>query len=394
MDNLDKKIINMAKEEKVILPSSYLYKLDATIKSFNQVQERKKWYILHYKLVAMLAVILTAGISVSAFAAVNLYRERMEQMSERELSKMNDDVQQSKANVDSYSREFMASENKRMKYLEKQYEENGVFPKGTLFQVKSHEQYEKDKVCFDSETSTFYFPAREMTDEELLEIIDFRHKRDYSVMKKKQSSSKTQKVATPSNIKLTKLEAEKKAIQMVSEIYNMDLTNYEKEIELTTTKDLNDNSISSYKCNFKQNDLNTQYYVSIDADTGKLNEIRLIDPRNNFYKTGIEFNEEKCIRNKSLVDTILKEGLNLSLKGNKCYLEYKLASDGKLERGNVNYAVKMIDGSGYVFRFSFNMNCIYNIVYVSDFRVYEKSVKSIAMNQKAKGIHHNSILIK
>jgi hypothetical protein len=44
------------------------------------------------------------------------------------------------------------------------------------------EEAEKLGFCFLVSESTFYLPERELTDEELLEIIDFYAKRDYAVM--------------------------------------------------------------------------------------------------------------------------------------------------------------------------------------------------------------------
>lgn len=43
--------------------------------------------------------------------------------------------------------------------------------------------YKGRGVAFYKDTSTFFFPKKEMSDEELLQIIDFRYKRDYSLQK-------------------------------------------------------------------------------------------------------------------------------------------------------------------------------------------------------------------
>ncbi len=143
-------------------------------------------------------------------------------------------------------------------------------------------------------------------------------------------------------------------------------------------------------------DITTKYYVLIDAFTGEMDEIQLTDSANIYsinsnYKTGIEFNKEMCIKNKLLVDTIVKDGLKLSKDVDKCYLNYKLDSEGKLAWGNVTYAVKMTDGSGYVFQYSFNMDRIFEITYVPDFQVYEKA--EIEKKQKA-GVIFKSILLE
>ena len=48
--------------------------------------------------------------------------------------------------------------------------------------LDSPEKYKKG-VAFYAARSTFFLPEEEMTEEELLELIDFREKRDYSLAK-------------------------------------------------------------------------------------------------------------------------------------------------------------------------------------------------------------------
>ena len=60
------------------------------------------------------------------------------------------------------------------------------------------------ELCFCVENSTFYLPKQELTDDELLQIIDFMEKRDYSVRKKNSvselPSSENEKVSEDANI--------------------------------------------------------------------------------------------------------------------------------------------------------------------------------------------------
>ena len=55
-------------------------------------------------------------------------------------------------------------------------------PQKELAMLDSPEKYKKG-VAFYTARSTFFLPEEEMTDEELLELIDFREKRDYSLAK-------------------------------------------------------------------------------------------------------------------------------------------------------------------------------------------------------------------
>lgn len=398
--NFDLKIKKIASEEKVILSSSYISKLNAAIEVLDRAHAQRKQNISKYKIAAILAFLLLAGISVSAVAAVTRYYERMEQLAEQEKNKLNEEVQNSDANADSYSREFTSGERERIGELTEQYENMGVFPQSALLQITDTSQIAKDKVCFISETSTFYFPEREMTNEELLEIIDFWHKRDFSVTEKNQGiAAEAQKKETNSNSDLTKQEAEQLAAELVSKILMTNMSGYDKSAAFNSITDSEGGVLSQYMVALSRTDTATKYYVLIDGNNGEMNEIQLMDspnsnsPNSN-YKDGVDFNKEICIKNKSLVDSILKDGLNLSQEDSTCYLGYNLAPNGKLAKGIVTYTVKKTNDSGYVFRYSFNMERIYDILYVPSFQEYEKLNKAIEEKQKESGIVHKSLLLE
>ena len=69
-----------------------------------------------------------------------------------------------------------------MQELAEAYQTEGKFPEGEIVRIASEDEILPDRVCFLPDTSTFYLPETEMTDEDLLEIIDFYCKRDYSIM--------------------------------------------------------------------------------------------------------------------------------------------------------------------------------------------------------------------
>ena len=67
-----------------------------------------------------------------------------------------------------------------MAELAQKYQE-GTFPEGELVQTESVEEVERLGFCFLVTDSTFYLPDRELTEEEMLQIIDFYAKRDYAL---------------------------------------------------------------------------------------------------------------------------------------------------------------------------------------------------------------------
>ncbi len=84
--------------------------------------------------------------------------------------------------ADSYSRPMTESETARLEELRQAYLEQGYFPKKELTLIDSPEKYKKG-VAFYAERSTFFLPEKELTDEQLLELIDFKEKREYSLAK-------------------------------------------------------------------------------------------------------------------------------------------------------------------------------------------------------------------
>lgn len=125
------------------------------------------------------ACLLLASVTVTASG---LYRARMESMNHEKLETYFSGLQEADVAADSYSRPLTDSEKNRLEELRQAYLEEGYFPKRELAMLDSPEKYKKG-VAFYTARSTFFLPEEEMTDEELLELIDFREKRDYSLAK-------------------------------------------------------------------------------------------------------------------------------------------------------------------------------------------------------------------
>ena len=125
------------------------------------------------------ACLLLASVTVTASG---LYRARMESMNHEKLETYFSGLQEADVAADSYSRPLTDGEKNRLEELRQAYLEEGYFPKMELAMLDSPEKYKKG-VAFYAARSTFFLPEEEMTDEELLELIDFREKRDYSLAK-------------------------------------------------------------------------------------------------------------------------------------------------------------------------------------------------------------------
>lgn len=141
----------------------------------------KTWNLRKIATVAA-AFVLTAGIASFPVRALvsSIVEERMEAVPEEEMKGLNDMVQSQHVAADGFSREYSDSEKERSKALWKAYE-NGMFPEKVIAQAESAEAAPEGVLCYIRSTGVFNLPAQEMTDEEMLEIIDFQHKMDYAV---------------------------------------------------------------------------------------------------------------------------------------------------------------------------------------------------------------------
>lgn len=130
------------------------------------------------------AFVLTMGIvSVPAGAFVaNAVKERMENIPQEEVKDLGNMIQSQEVVADGFSREYSDKEKERLKELRQAYR-NGTFPEKEILQVENKEEIEKGTLCYVRDSSVFNLPDQEMTDEEMLEIIDFQSKMDYALMR-------------------------------------------------------------------------------------------------------------------------------------------------------------------------------------------------------------------
>lgn len=126
-------------------------------------------------------VLMVGVVSFPARAFVtSVVKERMESIPKEEVQEINDMVQSKPTEADTFSREYSDSEEERKKALWQAYED-GKFPENVIAQVDNAEDAPVGTVCYIRSTGVFNLPAREMTDEEILEIIDFQHEMSCAV---------------------------------------------------------------------------------------------------------------------------------------------------------------------------------------------------------------------
>lgn len=134
------------------------------------------------KAITAAALVLAMGIAAIPVQAIvrSFVMARMEEIPKAQVKELARMVQEQKVEADSFSRELSDSEKKRMKELLQSYAV-GTFPEKSICLVECEEEMQEGVFCYVFETGYFNLPEREMTDEELLQMIDFNKLRNYAL---------------------------------------------------------------------------------------------------------------------------------------------------------------------------------------------------------------------
>lgn len=183
-DTFEQKLMEMAQKEKERVPA-LPENFDRDVeKMLRRLPERRRKH-RNWKTVLVLAAALAAMLSVTVTAAVNYVSQRMAAMNEEEKLSYYQAAQNT-ALADFYSRELTEGEEKRMESLRQAYQNEGIFPQGELKIIEKASEYEGSGVACLASRSTYFLPETELIDEEILQIIDFMEKREYSLQDTRQ----------------------------------------------------------------------------------------------------------------------------------------------------------------------------------------------------------------
>lgn len=104
----------------------------------------------------------------------------MESILNEEVQEIGDMVQEQNTQEDGFSRKYSAREKERSQELWQAYKD-GKFPEDIIAQVDNEEDALEGTLCYIRSAGVFNLPDQEMTDEEILENIDFQFKMSYAV---------------------------------------------------------------------------------------------------------------------------------------------------------------------------------------------------------------------
>jgi hypothetical protein len=373
--NIDSKIRMKLLNHDISLPEECGQRIDEIIRNLPDKENKKKH--VQFRPAAAIAIVCLLISSITVFAAIDYARQRMESLSEEEKDSYYEGLQNSPADADSYSREFTDNENKRIEELRTKYE-NGTFPNQKLPVFKTQSEVDVSiQFYFVEDKSLFVLPSRELTDEEILEMIDFYFSRDYSLTEKVKEKINNVTVSPDKYIEKGGMD-EQKAIEIakidVKNAYGIDCENFETSVEYKVFGD-NDNM---YFVTMTDLETKNNYRVSIDADQKLVTDILLNIKQGSNITDGIKVDQEKFTAKYEEALDILKKwkGTDLPIIQSTC--EYNYNSDNCLEHGMVSYLFELEDGTGYEFYYSCANDTFFYIFMVD----YDKNRQRIDQNEE------------
>jgi hypothetical protein len=295
-DKFDQKLFQMAGRESMKLPETLNKRV---VDVLDSLPSKQRIYKMNIRKAAVLAAAMIMLLSVTATASVGILRERMEAINREKLEEYFVQISARKIPNDNYNRYFSDSEKQRMEQLKEEYETKGRFPEGEIALIEQPGQYKGKNVSYYPETGTFFFPEKEMSDEELLQIIDFRNKRDYSLQKMNE-------LIASGNAEVPKEAASPKEPETFTEysVLNSDAV-WEPDQELTIayTGDLSVISMAAGKKYIYLGGWNTVHKMEIGGDDSEvffdgfdhetIVSCLYVDQEENVYAAGMKIDTER-----------------------------------------------------------------------------------------------------
>ena len=388
-DYFDVKFSELLQKSEFELPNSYEMRFQNTLEKISAKKAKRYFLLFHSKVAAVIALcVVSLSLSIGAGAAINLYIQRMNSLNEEEMLTYNSEVQNTDKEADSFSRQLSKLERDKMLEFREEYETEGRFPTKEILKVQKKSEVVHGELCFCVENSTFYLPKQELTDDELLQIIDFMEKRDYSVRKKNSVSE----LPSSENEKVSEDEAVEFAKKILADVYNLDITYADEEIEFETTQNSKGEKLSSYFVYLKNRKWEFDATVEIDSETGVLNGIDIDNKSKEECISGIKVEKKRYQEYGSEIRQ-LYEHLQYGKNIKKMWVTYNYLEDGTLNRGNVKYVVETEDGRGYVFIYSINADIVYDIYQIPDIEFFEKQEKRNTKVNRKNGILREKIIL-
>lgn len=370
--NIDKKLSSAMTKEKYCLPTSYQERVKQTLENLPERPLKRRTVNWRYPRRAVTLAALCAVLAITSISANSILEEYLNQMDSEDRQKYVDTVKtQEEIQVDSYTRELTDAERKKMNELYSTYMK-GTFPEEVIPICETMEEAELISYCFIVENSTFKLPETELTDEQLLQMIDFRQKREYSL--KKANEEQDLSTEEPVNICVTEQEAVESARELIEGFYQVDTSDYEVI-----------SGMYGQYYNFMFQKGNDIYCTLVNPENGQAIYVDLNISEDRVFKDCL-LDEEFLAEVYEITRNTLEEYLLPESKIIRSCYTYSLKYD-TLYNGVAEYIFEDSDNTCYYLSYSFNTNRIYSLEVLSDYNVHAKHFEN---GEKVNGMNNET----
>ena len=273
----DNEIKKRIQKEACKIPDSLQERVENILENLpdKEVSVKNRYFTPRARAAVILAAVLFVALPVTVGAAQAMLKQRLSGVQPEEIETHLEELADAQVNADTYSRELTSEEAERMNQLTESYTAEGRFPEGEINKITEASQFDGSTIMFLPGTSTFYFPERELTDEELLQLIDFIYKRDYSLgvqngeekqKREKEEAEKIEKAVSTGSI--TKEQAIAQAGDLMQNLYQKPIDGMELNAYYSDAEENAQSSVAAYHVCYSV--LHNYYYFAFEAADGSL----------------------------------------------------------------------------------------------------------------------------
>jgi len=213
----------------------------------------------------------------------------------------------------------------------------------------------------DAQDSTFYLPETALSDEQMLELIDFYAKRDYSVTAQGQKDADEAKL--PADVtEISQEEAIEKATDLLSRLYGIDADTLAIETEHDQASNGNGEAFTTDHISYREEAAGISYLISVNLQNGEIKTVSAEKDAGSNYSKGIAADEAQYQNLSSDAEKMANAymGENTTWTANR--IEYMRDADYMLGTGIVNYIFET-DADSCVISYSCAQQYFYQVRY-------------------------------
>ena len=163
-------------------------------------------------------------------------QEDPEVQKDADIAQAQENGQEQNGEVDSAMRAYSGKERERMRELQESYQNETAKPENMIREVDSAEDVTEGTLCYIRSTGGYYLPDRELSDEELLEIIDCNFRIALNMNGKTaaeyEAEDRAERAMLEEKVRAANGISEKEAIEIARKALETGLGEKAKEMEL------------------------------------------------------------------------------------------------------------------------------------------------------------------